>query len=264
MEFHPCYQQHVYCRVCHRLCTRATLRSRMMTFLFDTASAQPHPICNKLDCRSQLPVLAHYHDSAYTSQNLAIPRLVEIGHPLNPSSLASGALPQAAQSRSPHLRKLLNGTRETPQIKLKPAKSTSQRGAGREPSNLFSQPSRQNNGTFWRPTACPALFVNIRNPRSTVELAPPAVLPLGSLLRGKRTLACGESTRLLGENKITKRTQTFMEPFLTIIYFSIRYEGSHLGHPNPRHFLETLAPATHLSLQRSTNYSGSGGSHAQI
>jgi hypothetical protein len=108
----------------------------MMIVQYTLASAPPRPSSDKLGVSPQSSsVASNYHDSADWSQIRVIP-LVEID-PLDPPTLASRAVPQAAESRSPHWRKLLKRTYGTAKIRIKRSKSGPQRGAAREPRTKF-------------------------------------------------------------------------------------------------------------------------------
>src|SRR6266700_3400685 len=107
----------------------------MLPVLYNPASAPPPLTCNKpVPCgRTQSSsIAASYHDSTDCSQVRAMPPLVDIRHPLDPVALAhKGPLPdaipsvlasrppQAAESRSPHWRKLLKRPYGTAKIRFK-------------------------------------------------------------------------------------------------------------------------------------------------
>jgi hypothetical protein len=141
-----------------------------MTVLYNPASAQLHPTCNKLasgGLQQSSLVAAFYYDSADWSQILAMPPLVEIHHPLHPvalsperflpdviqSVLTSRALPKAVQSRSPHLRKLLKRPHGTAKNRSERGKSAPEWSGPREPSSSPKSDIRHPTSNLASPTS---------------------------------------------------------------------------------------------------------------
>jgi hypothetical protein len=198
-----------------------------MTVLYNPA-APPRPRCNKLATGTCTQFgAAKSRQSPDTSPIRVMLPLVDVRHSLYavalahnlllpdaiPSILATGAVPEPARIEACPYFEIAERPYGTAKIRFKRSKSTPQRGAASEPTTKFSKPSRRNAATFCRPTASPALFVNIRTPKSAVKPPSLAFRHLASLLRGKRTLACHESPRGFGKNEMTKRTRAFMEAF---------------------------------------------------
>src|SRR6266478_6657591 len=121
----------------------------MMTVIYNTAWPNLAPVAINwlpVSGRKSSSIAASYHDSADWGQTRAMPPLVDIRYPLDPVALAhKGPLPdaipsvlasrppQAAESRSPHWRKLLKRPYGTAKITFKRSKSTLQRDGGRAP-----------------------------------------------------------------------------------------------------------------------------------